>query len=77
MKSPNSRHSVVISGHKTSITLEDAFWQSLRQIAGKRGMSANDLIEIIDHDRKGGNLSSAIRLFVLGFYRDRKHKQPR
>ena len=65
------KHSIRIAGHKTSISLEDIFWKSLREIADRTGTSPNSLVEMIDHDRKGGSLSSAIRVFVLGFYRDR------
>lgn len=59
------KRSVVIAGHRTSISVENAFWQALLDIAGERGISANQLITEIDRQRVG-NLSSAIRLFVLG-----------
>lgn len=59
------KHSVRIAGHATSITLEDPFWEALRAIAAERGQSLNDLIEEIDNQRGGDNLSSAIRVFVL------------
>src|SRR5262245_53089963 len=70
MRSTIAKRSVVISGHKTSISLEDAFWNDLRKIAAGRDMSISDLVESIDADRKHANLSSAIRLFVLGSYRE-------
>jgi len=70
MKSPVSKRSVVIAGHKTSVSLEDEFWNSLKQIARARGMTVAELIATIDGNRQRANLSSAIRLFVLGFYRD-------
>jgi len=71
MKSSVIKRSVVIAGHKTSISLEDAFWNCLREIAKGRGQTLSALIGSIDTDRQLGNLSSAIRLFVLGcFYRD-------
>jgi predicted DNA-binding ribbon-helix-helix protein len=70
MKSPISKRSIVIGGHKTSVSLEDEFWKSLKDIAGARHMSLSELIGKIDADRQHGNLSSAIRLFVLGVYRD-------
>jgi predicted DNA-binding ribbon-helix-helix protein len=70
MKSPISKRSVVIGGHKTSVSLEDEFWKSLKDIAGARHMTLPELIGKIDVDRQHGNLSSAIRLFVLGVYRD-------
>jgi predicted DNA-binding ribbon-helix-helix protein len=58
------KHSVRIAGHPTSISLEPAFWQALRDIAAQRGISVNGLLAAIDAER-GGNLSSAIRIFVL------------
>ena len=64
------KRSVVIAGHKTSISVEDEFWDSLKEIAGERGMTLAAMIGAIDGDRKHANLSSAVRLFVLGFYRD-------
>jgi predicted DNA-binding ribbon-helix-helix protein len=69
MKSPVVKRSIVIAGHKTSVSLEDAFWKSLKEIAGGRGMTLSDLVASIDTDRRQGNLSSAIRLFVLDHYR--------
>ena len=70
MKSTVIKRSVVIAGHKTSVSLEDAFWNALKEIAGGRDATLSDLVAIIDADRHHANLSSAIRLFVLGFYRD-------
>jgi predicted DNA-binding ribbon-helix-helix protein len=69
MKSPVVKRSIVIAGHKTSVSLEDAFWRGLKEIAGGRDMTLSDLVSTIDSDRRHGNLSSAIRLFVLDFYR--------
>ena len=69
MKSPVVKRSIVIAGHKTSVSLEDAFWASLKTIAGDRDLTLSDLVATIDTDRRGGNLSSAIRLFVLDHYR--------
>jgi predicted DNA-binding ribbon-helix-helix protein len=69
MKSPVVKRSIVIAGHKTSVSLEDAFWQSLKEIATGREMTLSDLVASIDTDRRHGNLSSAIRLFVLDHYR--------
>ena len=71
MKSPVVKRSIVIAGRKTSVSLEDAFWNALKEIAGGRDATLGDLVTIIDSDRHHSNLSSAIRLFVLGFYRDR------
>jgi predicted DNA-binding ribbon-helix-helix protein len=71
MKSPVVKRSIVIAGHKTSVSLEDAFWQGLKQIAAERDVTLSDLVASIDTDRRQGNLSSAIRLFVLDYYRTR------
>ena len=65
MKSPIVKRSIVIGGHKTSVSLEDAFWQGLKEIAlGQRTTLSNTVAEI-DRTRQQSNLSSAIRLFVL------------
>jgi predicted DNA-binding ribbon-helix-helix protein len=69
MKSPVVKRSIVVAGHKTSVSLEDAFWTGLKEIAGGRGMTLSELVASIDQDRRHGNLSSAIRLFVLDHYR--------
>jgi len=69
MKSPVVKRSIVIAGHKTSVSLEDAFWKGLKEIAGGRDVTLSDLVSTIDSDRRHGNLSSAIRLFVLDHYR--------
>ena len=69
MKSPVIKRSIVIAGHKTSVSLEDAFWKGLKDIAGGRDITLSDLVASIDTDRRQGNLSSAIRLFVLDHYR--------
>lgn len=58
------KRSVRIAGHPTSISLEAPFWEALREIAAHRGKSVNALLSAIDAERSG-NLSSAIRLFVL------------
>jgi predicted DNA-binding ribbon-helix-helix protein len=71
VKSEIVKRSVVIGGHKTSVSLEDAFWQALRSIAAENGRSLSDLVAEIDARRAGGNLSSAIRLHVLRFYQAR------
>jgi predicted DNA-binding ribbon-helix-helix protein len=69
MKSSVVKRSIVIAGHKTSVSLEDAFWKGLKEIAGGRDMTLSDLVAAIDSDRRHGNLSSAIRLYVLDHYR--------
>ena len=71
MKSPIVKRSVVLAGHKTSVSLEDAFWRGLKDIATTRRMTLSDLIGKIDVDRERGNLSSALRLFVLNHYQAR------
>jgi predicted DNA-binding ribbon-helix-helix protein len=72
MKSPVVKRSVALAKHKTSISLEEEFWEALKQIAGLLGMNVQDLVTQIDKDRNQGNLSSAVRLFVLAYYKDRQ-----
>src|SRR5215472_17309296 len=69
MKSLVVKRSIVIAGHKTSVSLEDAFWKGLKEIAAERNMTLSELVASIDTDRQHGNLSSAIRLFVLDYSR--------
>jgi predicted DNA-binding ribbon-helix-helix protein len=69
MKSPVVKRSIVIAGHKTSVSLEDAFWDALKEIAAQRKATLSDLVASIDSTRAQGNLSSAIRLFVLDYFR--------
>jgi predicted DNA-binding ribbon-helix-helix protein len=59
------KRSLVIAGHRTSISIEDAFWRRLRRIALERGQSLNGLAAMVDASRGDANLSSAIRVFVL------------
>jgi len=68
MKSPIVKRSIVLAGHKTSVSLEDAFWRGLKDIASGRRTTLSDLIVSIDLNREQGNLSSALRLFVLDHY---------
>ena len=70
MKSQVIKRSVVIDGHKTSISLEDAFWSSLKAIAQAEGATVAQTVTTIDETRKQGNLSSAVRLFVLDYVRN-------
>jgi predicted DNA-binding ribbon-helix-helix protein len=58
------KHSVLVAGHETSVSTENAFWDGLCRIARERNLSINDLVAEIDSGRSG-NLSSAIRLYVL------------
>ncbi len=69
MKSSVVKRSIVIAGHKTSISLEDAFWRHLKDIAHSRQATLSTLVGDIDQAREHGNLSSAIRLFVLDYFR--------
>jgi predicted DNA-binding ribbon-helix-helix protein len=73
MKSPVIKRSIVIAGHKTSVSIEAAFWTALKEIAQTRRQSVAELIGAIDGARqtgnRAGNLSSAIRVFVLDYYR--------
>jgi predicted DNA-binding ribbon-helix-helix protein len=62
------KHSVTISGHPTSITLEPAFWQALREIATASDCSVNTLISRVD-ESCAGNLSSALRVYILEYYK--------
>jgi predicted DNA-binding ribbon-helix-helix protein len=71
MKSPVVKRSIVIANHKTSVSLEDAFWKGLKDIANDRDVTLSDLVATIDTERLHGNLSSAIRLFVLDHYRSK------
>jgi predicted DNA-binding ribbon-helix-helix protein len=70
------KRSVTIAGHRTSVSLEDAFWDALGEICRDRGRSLNALITEIDRDRVtetdrdgGGSLSGAIRVYVLDYFR--------
>ena len=65
MKSKVVKRSIVIAGHKTSVSLEDAFWDTLKDIATLKDKTLSDLVADIDSTRMQGNLSSAIRLYVL------------
>ena len=75
MKSPVVKRSIVIAGHKTSVSLEDAFWKGLKEIASRRDATLSELVASIDADRQHGNLSSALRLFVLDFYRHQLNEE--
>ena len=77
-KSSVSKHSIFIAGHKTSVSLEDEFWDGLKEIAVARNMTPAALASKINSKRQHANLSSAIRLFVLDFYQAQlSAKQPR
>ncbi len=66
------KHSATLHGHRTSFSLEDAFWEELKAISALRGLSLAALISEIDDARlEGSNLSSALRLYVLRWLKDR------
>lgn len=76
MGSTVAKRSVVIKRHKTSVSLEDEFWKAIKSIAATRNMTLSDLLAEIDSERRQGNLSSAVRLFVLDYYRDKVEAKP-
>ena len=63
------KRTVIIAGQKTSVSIERAFWRGLKELAAWRDMSLTDLLDSIDCEGHDGDLSSAIRLVVLNFYR--------
>ena len=69
MKSLVCKRSIAISGYKTSISLEDAFWNALKEIAEARNTRVSELVAAINSERQHDNLSSTLRVFVLEFYR--------
>jgi predicted DNA-binding ribbon-helix-helix protein len=71
MKSPVVKRSIVVAGHKTSVSLEEAFWNGMKEISSLRNMTLSELVGEIDNNRQQGNLSSAIRLFVLDYFKSR------
>ena len=72
MKSSVVKRSVVIDGHKTSVSLEGPFWADLKTIAHAQQMTLSALVAKIDGTREQSNLSSAIRLFVLHHFRNER-----
>jgi predicted DNA-binding ribbon-helix-helix protein len=69
MRSVVAKRSIVIGKHKTSVSLEDQFWAALKEIAAERHLTLSELVSDIDSERRNGNLSSALRLFVLSCFR--------
>lgn len=63
------KRSLTIAGHRTSLALEPEFWQALDEMAAARGLSLANLVREIDDTHTSGNLTSAIRVAVLDFYR--------
>lgn len=77
-KSAVTKRSVVIGGHKTSVSLEEPFWTEVRAIANAEQMTVSSLLRRIDRERSNANLSSAIRVYVLEHVRDRANRvEPR
>lgn len=66
-----AKRSVMIAGHRTSVSLEAEFWSALQEIARGRGQSVQSLVGAVDAERGARNLSSAIRVFVLRSLRER------
>ena len=69
------KRSIVVDHHKTSVSLEDDFWNALREIAHGRGETFSQLVGSIDANRQTANLSSAIRMYVLWYYMDQSARQ--
>ena len=63
------KRSILIAGRKTGVSIEDAFWKGLKEVAADRNMTPSDLVTTINSKREHDNLSSAVRLFVLDHYR--------
>jgi predicted DNA-binding ribbon-helix-helix protein len=63
------KRSIVIAGHKTSLSLEAGFWLALKEIAAQEGIPVHQLVNCIDNDREHANLSSNLRVYVLEHYR--------
>ena len=81
MKSAIVKRSVIIDGHKTSVSLEEPFWTLVREIAGTERLNVSGLLCEIDRQRRNANLSSAIRVYVLENVRARagaadSHEEP-
>lgn len=69
------KRSITIAGHPTSVSIEEPFWEALKAIAEERGHSLAELVTIIDSAREG-NLSSALRVFVLQVLQARSSTSP-
>lgn len=63
------KRSIAVGGHRTSVSLEEPFWQALKEMAGRRGVAVSELIAEVDADRAAANLSSALRVYVLENFR--------
>jgi predicted DNA-binding ribbon-helix-helix protein len=69
MKSTVVKRSIVVGGHKTSVSLEEPFWTSMKEISQQLRVTLSELVSEIDTNRQQSNLSSAIRLFVLDHFK--------
>ena len=74
--SASSKRSIEIHGRQTSVNIEEAFWTALQKIAATQNVRPSDLVAAIDKERHHGNLSSAVRLFVLDHYRSKVEGGP-
>ena len=74
LKSQVLKRTIILNGRKTSISLEEAFWTSLKEIAATKNLRASILVEAISGKSETSNLSSAIRLYILDFYQ-REYKK--
>src|SRR6266581_7440305 len=74
MQSTVVKRSVIVGSHKTSVSLEDAFWSSLRDIAASRRLTKSSLLAEIKSHRQSGTQSSTIRLFILQHYQERDRR---
>jgi predicted DNA-binding ribbon-helix-helix protein len=69
------KRTITINNRKTSVSLEDAFWSALKEVAATQKIALSDLVSSIDLDRQHANLSSVLRVFVLKSYRDRRQSR--
>jgi predicted DNA-binding ribbon-helix-helix protein len=76
VKSPVTKRTVYIDGRKTGISIEAAFWSALKEIADAQGVTVSKMVTEIEKSRQEGNLSTAIRLFVLDRVRSKKVGPP-
>jgi predicted DNA-binding ribbon-helix-helix protein len=72
MKSRVPKRSVIVNGHKSSLSVEQEFWTATKEIARSRDQTLSQLVTEVDASREHSNLSSALRLFVLAYYQDRQ-----
>ncbi len=68
------KRSLTLKGHRTSISLEDAFWIALNDVAEKEDKSTSELVEMIDENRGEAGLSSTIRIYILKYYQSRNQR---